>query len=51
MELYSLAQSILGVLPSEWNILYGLLTFILAIIGIVIIISPIILVIKLVGGR
>lgn len=51
MNLYDLSVSILGILPSEFNFLYGLLTFLLAIITILIIISPFVLVIKLLGGK
>ena len=51
MNLYNLSQAILGSLPVEFNFLYGLLTFILAILSIMVLISPFVLVIKLIGGK
>lgn len=51
MNLYDLSVAILGTLPSEFSFLYGLLTFILAIISVLLLISPFVLVIKLMGGR
>lgn len=51
MNLYNLSQAILGTLPSEFTFLYGLLTFILAIITVLVLISPFVLLIKLLGGR
>ncbi len=51
MNLYNLSVAILGNLPSEFTFLYGLLTFILAVISVLVLISPFVLVIKLIGGR
>lgn len=51
MDLYSLAVLILGDLPSNLTILYGLFTFILGVIAVLILISPIVLILKLIGGR
>lgn len=51
MNLYDLSVAILGTLPSEFTFLYGLLTFILAIVSVCLLISPFVLVIKMLGGR
>ena len=49
--LYELSQLILGDLPLEFNFLYGMLTFILSVVSVLLLISPIVLIIKLVGGK
>lgn len=51
MNLYNLSVLILGELPQKFEILYALLTFLLAILAIVIIISPFILIFKILGGK
>lgn len=51
MELYNLSVLILGDLPSNLTILYGLFTFILGVVAVLILISPIVLILKLIGGR
>lgn len=51
MNLYDLSIAILGTLPTEFHFLYGLLTFILAIVSVLLLISPFVLVIKLLGGK
>lgn len=48
---YDLALLILGDLPVEFTFLYGMLAFILAVVAVILLSSPIILVIKLVGGK
>ena len=48
MELYNLSVLILGELPSNLTILYGLFTFILGVVAVLILISPIILILKLI---
>ena len=51
MNLYNLSESILGTLPTEFTFLYGLLTFILACISLCLLISPFILIFKMLGGK
>ncbi len=49
--LYELSQLILGDLPLEFHFLYGMLVFVLAVVSVLLLISPIVLIIKLVGGK
>ena len=51
MNLYSLSEAILGTLPTEFTFLYGLLTFILAVLSILLLLFPFVLIFKLMGGR
>ena len=51
MNLYNLSEAILGTLPNEFTFLYGLLTFILACITLCLLISPFVLIFKILGGR
>lgn len=51
MNLYSISQAILGTLPSEFTFLYGLLTFIIAVLSVLLLLFPFVLVFKLMGGK
>lgn len=51
MQLYNLSVSILGDLPSNLEFLYALFTFILGVLAVLLLISPIILILKLIGGK
>lgn len=50
MDLYNLSEMILGTLPSEFSFLYGLLTFILSILSICLLLSPFVLIFKVMKG-
>lgn len=51
MNLYDLSVSILGTLPDEFTFIYGLFTFILAVCSVFLLLSPFILIFKLMGGK
>lgn len=51
MNLYSISELILGTLPMEFEFLYGLLTFVLAIVSIILVISPFLLILRMLGGK
>lgn len=50
MDIYSLSESLLGILPQESTYLYSILTLILCIAIIFVILSPFIILLKL-GGK
>lgn len=51
MNLYNLSQAILGTLPTEFTFLYGLLTFIIAVLSVLLLLFPFVFVFKIMGGR
>ncbi len=51
MNLYAISEAILGTLPTEFTFLYGLLTFIMAVLSVLLLLSPFVLIFKLLGGK
>lgn len=51
MNLYELSELIIGTVPVGWEVLYISLTYILSVVSVLLIISPIIIIFKILGGR